>query len=50
MRIARGDLYSICSQQEIKEPDFLAALEQLDGSKIQSYHEGGSTTYSILES
>lgn len=49
MRIARGDLYSICSQQEIKEPDFLEALEQLDGSKIQSHHEGGSTTYSILE-
>ena len=31
MRIAKGDLYTICSQHEIKESDFLAALSDLEG-------------------
>ena len=52
MRIAKGDLYTICSQQGIKEPDFLAALDDLEGvdEMIQSHQEGTTTSYSILES
>ena len=52
MRIAKGDLYTICSQQGIKEPNFLEALDDLCGidEMIQEHQEGTTTSYSILES
>ena len=51
MRIAKGDLFSICTNYEIKESDFVEALSDLEGidEMIQSHQEGSVTTFSTIQ-